>query len=1380
MQVRTSMFLTILMIAATLGPALAPQVAAEGQNSPPVGEIIGDIADFDASIHGKPYMTFDNETIYSATRLHKMAWADAGYPNLVMPFAHNSNGKSTSKACTPMTEGQSTTVPISGSTITVDVEKTTSTAAFLVESGASISSSVLNNLASTWSSSVYPTNTQYFGTEPDLDNNCQVQIVIYAIDGPANIGGYFSPGIANSREAIYVDIDDLTWANTILAHEFQHLLHNARDPFEYLWVDEGNADMAAYLNFGATSTIIGHANAWAQFPETSVRWWNQSDNGADYGAGFLFMLFLASKLGGGQAIQSLVSDTATGGDGIVNLANNPIPGSPGNIGSTMPDIFANFTVATLLDDSQNPFGLDNIDMYQNCGNSQFCKMQITDANSNWGSIWQRQGDELHGWGVRAYKFTGGTGSPLNVMVQASEIGFAGRLVYRNIATGTWTSEPMIFNGGVATGLVTGFGNVSDEVYVLTWYESLVDDCDYAMANCGWPGGSSSIYPTAAVDIYATLISQPATIRQDGLRMHDRDNNTMDDTMEWILEINSTAFWESLDIKIEAFHNNTLYDEITIPIGVGQGTPTNRSVWFTPPWDGDWQLYARLFDQIGYPVANAAVLTLPTTTSNMAPVSTGSLSSNTSQTWLPIEFIGSGYDIWGFSSDNETFTHNASPTGYIWDFGDGGQSWLRTPSRAYTQVGDFNATLMVTDIGGMNSIEQEWAINITDTIVPTVKISVGGQEVQGGMTLLTTQSVLFEAHMTDDNVPNQHLDFQWDWGDGTSEGGIGEVEAAHSWSNGSANGTIYTLTLTVSDGTFVTNQTLYIIILNRVPRQIFDLPIDVDTLTPLPLPTVFTDDDGTILSWEWFFDEAVNLEGGTVTKSSSFDMLATTDENPTPAWLTPGLKNVTIIATDNHGNSTMAVLRITVNNQRPVALFDRPDDGDTETSYMFQSHSWDPDGTNGNMSTIWTITEGNTTVTNQTSIVFTFSTPGTHIVELVVIDERGLASLPKAYIIVISNPLPIPVMTIYEARDPTTGEPIDAPSEDDSQFNWRHTFTDSGDIFVAPSTWLRFNSTGTRDGDSQFEGMDVPIDESDPNWNGIVEYTWDFGDGSPLINQPNVWHSYITPGMYTITLSVRDGFGTGDVNQTTRNVYVASVPEIVTSTPFDDSVYSGGEYLLTGSAIDHDGTLGFSAWWDDDVLFDSDGNGVLDDDHDIAESIVGQLALTYSWDLDDRLDVDDDGDNTNDWVDESFNRYVMANWSESGEIFVALKVCNGIGVCTEKGYPVRIRDPSEQDDTLADFSLDSLLPKAESSGLLLGALLVILLILGWLVMRQPTEVEEDAGKEAENYDVSSVVTEGGVLGMDHHAPPPKPKHLTTSDRRSGESGYVRPVTSRRRR
>ena len=1380
MKTQTPVFLVLLMLASVLAPLFA---GSAGAQEPEVldagGVVIGDIADFDPTINGKRYLFVDDdEPLWSATRLHKLAWGEAEYPGLVMPFEQGGNGKSTSKACIPHSVGTGITISTSGGQIAATVEKTTPNAAFIVENSQTVSSAVLNNLASAWSSTIYSVDTTYFGAAPDVDNNCQIEVVIYNIDGPANIGGYFSPSMSGQREVLYVDVNDLGWANTILAHELQHLLHNARDPFEYIWIDEGNADMAAYLCFGATNTVIGHANSWAQQPHISVRWWNQSL--ADYGAGFLFMLYLASKLGGGQAIQSLVADTATGGAGIVNIANNPVPGSPGQIGNSMTDIFANFSVATLLDDSQHPYGLDNIDMFDNCGSSQFCKLQLTDSNSNWGSIWDRQGDSLFGWGVRAYKFTGGTGSPLNVMIQASETNFAGRLVYREIATGTWTSEPLIFNGGTATGLVSGFGNISDDVYIVTWYESLVDDCDYAMANCGWPGGQPAIYPTATIDVYATLISQPATINQQTLRLHDRDNDSLPDTMEWTLQVNSTAFWEILDIEVKAFNNNTLYDTMTISVGAGQGATVNRSIWFTPPMDGDWQLYAQMFDQIGNPVDNAAVLTLPTTTYNMAPIATGSLSSNTSQTWLPIQFNGAGYDIWGFSSNNQSFSHNASPTAYLWDFGDGGQSWLRTPSRAYTMVGDFNATLVVTDIGGAESEPQTWSMNITDSIIPDIKISVDGQEVQGGITLLTSQMVMFGAHLTEDNVPDEYLDFQWDWGDGTNEGGIGYLSAAHDWSNGSSNGTFYTLTLTVSDGTHTVNQSLIILILNRVPRQIFDLPLEVDTLTPLPMPTVFTDDDGSIDIWQWIFTEGVNLDGGTISMADSFTSTTSSDENPTPAWRTPGVKNITLIATDNYGNTSVAIIQITVNNQRPVALFARPDEGDTVTPYSFQSQSFDPDGNSGNMTTIWTLSDLNQTIVNQTAIVHTFITPGTHSVQLVVIDELGRASLPKSYIIEIANPLPLPQMTIYEARDATTGVAITAPSDDLSQFNWRHTFTNTGAIFAAPGTWLRFDSTGSRDGDAQFVGMDVPIDESDPNWNGITQYSWDFGDGSPLVNSPNTWHTYSTPGSYIVTLTLRDGFGTGDVNHSTRDVIVSQAPEIVTSTPFEDAVYSGFDYLLGGAAIDHDGLLGMSAWYDDDVTNDSDHNGITDDDHDSVDSIVGAEALVFNWDIDDRIDSDDDGDTTNDWQPQSEDGFVFVNWSSPGEIYVILEVCTGIGVCEEKGYPLRIRDPAEKDDSLADFSLDSLLPKAEDSGILLGVLLMLLLVLGWIVMRQPTEVEIDAQEAVDAYDVSQVVTEGGVLGMDHHSPPPKPKHLTKDDRRSKESGYVRPVTSRRRR
>ena len=119
---------------------------------------------------------------------------------------------------------------------------------------------------------------------PDVDNNCQVQIVIYDIDGAYNTGGYFASSLP--PEAVFVDFADITlsWGRSILAHELEHLLHNAR-PLRNLWIDEGNADVAIYLCFGADSTLTGHVNAWTGAP-TSVRWWNQRI--ADYGAGYMF------------------------------------------------------------------------------------------------------------------------------------------------------------------------------------------------------------------------------------------------------------------------------------------------------------------------------------------------------------------------------------------------------------------------------------------------------------------------------------------------------------------------------------------------------------------------------------------------------------------------------------------------------------------------------------------------------------------------------------------------------------------------------------------------------------------------------------------------------------------------------------------------------------------------------------------------------------------------------------------------------------------------------------------------------------------------------------------------------------------------------------
>ena len=143
------------------------------------------------------------------------------------------------------------------------------------------------------------------------------------------------------------------------------------------------------------------------------------------------------------------------------------------------------------------------------------------------------------------------------------------------------------------------------------------------------------------------------------------------------------------------------------------------------------------------------------------------------------------------------------------------------------------------------------------------------------------------------------------------------------------------------------------------------------------------------------------------------------------------------------------------------------------------------------------------------------------------------------------------------------------------------------------------------------------------------------------------------------------------------------------------------------------------------------------------------------------------------------RGISHAWNSSAVYTVSLKVCDDTGVCTQQAYEVNVRPPDAEEPSLSDLSLSDLIPSAESGSIWMLILIAAVLILGYFLMRQPDELELEA-EEAENtYEVTEVRTEGGQLGMDQHTPPPKPSHLTEDDRRSKESGYLRPVRSRRR-
>ena len=215
-----------------------------------------------------------------------------------------------------------------------------------------------------------------------------------------------------------------------------------------------------------------------------------------------------------------------------------------------------------------------------------------------------------------------------------------------------------------TGLVHGFGNTTDEVWLLTWYESMVSDCDYNYASCGITFGA---YPTAMLTVYAGLITDPAEVSIDAITPFDRDGNNLDDSVQIDLDVLSNAFFEILEVTVGAYVNNTLTDSVVFDITAGDNVPSPRSVWFTPPSTGEWTFGISIRDVTGEVVDQA--FALPMTIANMEPTTSGSMSTSMTQTWLPIGMFGSGYDSWGFGQINGTFSNNETPTGYFWDLGD---------------------------------------------------------------------------------------------------------------------------------------------------------------------------------------------------------------------------------------------------------------------------------------------------------------------------------------------------------------------------------------------------------------------------------------------------------------------------------------------------------------------------------------------------------------------------------------------------------------------------------------------------------------------------------------------------------------------------------------
>ena len=1402
----TALFLVLLMLTSVVGHAAANETQSDGEETvTEIGTVYGDLNEFDVAEGSQYLLINESQPVVSATSFIKQAWIEEGRPGVDDIRYQPTMARST---CTQHVVGDTLTVPISGGSTNVYVAKTTATVAFLVQSGRTLSSTVLQNLASTWDQTIYPTMTTYFGKDyqdgrglapPDNDNNCQVEIVVYDIDGAYNIGGYFSPGTAPSRDVVYVDFADITlaWGKSIIAHELQHLLHNAQDPYENLWLDEGNADVAIYLCFGADGTLAGHLNGWTQQSDLSVRWWNQRN--ADYGAGFIFTMYLADHLGGGPAVRQLVQDSATGGLGVENLALSPVSGQSGKIGRTMGEIFANFSIAATLDSDQGIYGFSNLVLNPSCGGSTFCRITPADTNSDWSTPWSSTGHTMEGWGIRSFKFTPGSASPapLTLRVTSDVSNFDGVLVYKSTADGLWSTQDLDFTNNVATGLIQGFGNLTDEVYAIVWYASAIADCDYT--SCG------PSYPQGTIDIEAARITSPATMMLNGTALGDRDGDGAADTVQVNYSILSNAFFEDLDVDMLVRDSNgTVVDTISTRVQAGGGVHVPNNVYFTANKDDQYTLQFTMKNMLGAVLDTET--TAPQALSNMAPVANGSVSTNQSQTYEKIQFTGDGFDAWGLSLDNNTLPYFDSPIAYAWDFDDNMTSGLRSPLRSFSQAGTYNTTLRVMDVGGTWSDVSVNQINITDDSEPIPIISVNNNVVADRIEILTNQRIIFSAYQTADNVPLEYLTFEWDWGDGSDvTTGVGLYTANHEWGDVVGPNQTYILTLSVSDGVNVGQKTIEIVVNNRQPYQIFTEELTTYTYTPLLMPDIFTDDDGENLSLGWVFEDGVNLDGIDVDRNDDFSSTSSAALYPAPAWNTPGMKNITVTVTDEDGAVSVAELRVNVINQIPVANYIVKqsgangesqidflvEDAQVNVPYTFDGRtSFDIDGTTGGYNDLifnWSFPDG--TFSDKKLPAYSFTEPGEQIIQLIVTDENGEQSVPRIIVVVVANPLPIIELQILDAwlwlnddcdllAEP--GSPArescqllmdtDVFPENGLPDQWSRTFDENGINVAIPGAMLYFDSSGTRDGDQKFEGKYVPLEQESPDWNGLLEYTWDFGDATPIVHEPKPWHSYERPGLYTVKLTVRDAFGTGDVTRAEFKIHIDSPPEIG-DIDLPDEIYEDFSSTVIVNVTDAESLA--------DLVFYRDINVLDGSNADRDDTISNELVI--KWETDILNDEDEDGIADNDWFvsTNSIPTLETVVWDDPKETILKVRVCDGMGLCDEAQTDVTVLPEQDADPSLSDFSLDewkSWASDAGSDALGFIALILAALILGWLVMRQPNEIEEEAKQNAETYDVEHA-DDGGLLGMDHHTPPPAPKILSKQERRNDESGYVRPLRRR---
>ncbi len=195
-----------------------------------------------------------------------------------------------------------------------------------VEQGSRIEAGSPQRLAEHFDTYIYDAVRELWGSEatPGIDGEPRV-VILFAHNLGSGTAGYFASEhtypaevVPNSNEAemFFINLDvvgtalDDLYIESILAHEFQHMIRANVDGNEDTWMDEGFSTFTALaLGYPGSDSF---AWEYLAYPGDQLNAWTENGaRGADYGAALLLLTYFYERYGL-HGVQLLSADPANG------------------------------------------------------------------------------------------------------------------------------------------------------------------------------------------------------------------------------------------------------------------------------------------------------------------------------------------------------------------------------------------------------------------------------------------------------------------------------------------------------------------------------------------------------------------------------------------------------------------------------------------------------------------------------------------------------------------------------------------------------------------------------------------------------------------------------------------------------------------------------------------------------------------------------------------------------------------------------------------------------------------------------------------------------------------------------------------------------------